>query len=386
MGGAKQQQLEFESKGLSSIRDTNLCSSHINDYAVKKFINKNSKKGFCSYCKKSKKIIPLEDLMFFLMDGIMVFYQDAAEFMSYDSSEGGYQGETYTQQELINDLVCLDVDNDHLNEDIIDCIDDRAWSEPNAYYDSESDILVYHWKYFKEVVKHKSRYLFARTSNFKTFDYNQNAYDILQEIGRHVTKFKLLITLPPKTIIFRSRQHNRSEIIKEAEQIVSPPIEFAIYPNRMSPAGISMFYNTFDLETAKLETLDLKKKDQRFITTSMFKTKTDLKIIDFTKLPQMPSIFDKKRLKDYYPLKFFKNFVSDLSSSISHDGKEHIEYVPTQIVTEFFRFVFRENSNVKIIYPSSKKMGSKACVLFFNHEESLNALTFVRKSLLTEKI
>jgi hypothetical protein len=34
--------------------------------------------------------------MFFLMKGIMNFYEDAGEFMSYDSSEGGYLGDTGT--------------------------------------------------------------------------------------------------------------------------------------------------------------------------------------------------------------------------------------------------------------------------------------------------
>lgn len=56
----------------------------------------------------------------------MNFYEDAAEFMSYESSEGGYQGNTYTPDELINDEVDMDVDNDDLQEDIIISFDDHA--------------------------------------------------------------------------------------------------------------------------------------------------------------------------------------------------------------------------------------------------------------------
>lgn len=382
MSGVDQERMEMYEMGLHSMKDTYVCSTHIDDYAVHGYIKRNAIKGICTYCKGNKKVVSLKKLMFFLMEGVHHFYTDAVEFMSYDSKEGGYQGSTYTPYELVNELIGLEIDNYQLNEDIIDAIEDKAWSEPYAYYDSDGDILVYHWKYFKDVVKHKSRYLFAQTNSFKTDTYNQNAYDILQEIGRSVRKFKLISHLPKHTELFRCRQHTKLEKITEAGQIASPPIEYAIYPNRMSPAGVSMFYCAFDLETAKLETIDLHKKGHTYYTSACFVTKDILNIIDFSSLPKLPSIFDQRKYKNYYSIMFLREFVSDLSSEIQHDGKEHIEYVPTQIVTEFFRFIFHEKIKIDgIIYPSTKNIGSKACVLFFDNEASLEYLDFDRSRL-----
>ncbi|WP_315264419.1 RES family NAD+ phosphorylase, partial [Tannerella forsythia] len=61
------------------------------------------------------------------------------------------------------------------------------------------------------------------------------------------------------------------------------------------------------------------------------------------------------------------------SKDIKHDNKIHIEYVPTQIMTEYFRYVFTEISDIKIdgiLYPSSQN-GGNCYVLFFDNKTSL---------------
>jgi hypothetical protein len=70
-----------------------------------------------------------------------------------------------------------------------------------------------------------------------------------------------------------------------------------------------------------------------------------------------------------------------LSKSIEKDGREHIEYVPTQIVTEFFRYPFSEDNKISIdgiIYPSSKNIGKKACVLFFDSNKCKEELVLMK--------
>ena len=65
-----------------------------------------------------------------------------------------------------------------------------------------------------------------------------------------------------------------------------------------------------------------------------------------------------------------KKFVENISKSIVQDNKTHTEYVPTQIVTEFFRYVFPEITDIVldgIAYPSSKD-GNVCYVLFFDNE------------------
>jgi hypothetical protein len=385
MSGVDHEQQELWGRGLSGLKETYVCSSHIDDYAIRDYIKSNSLAGFCSYCKRSKKVISFENLMFFIMEGVMNFYKDAAEYMSYDSSEGGYQGDTYTPGELINDEIGLSVDDCALNDDIIDCIDDRAWSAPNRYYDSDRDILVYHWDYFKDVAKYKSRYLFARSNKFKTYSYNQNAYGILEEIGSRVKDFGLTKSISQKIKLFRCRQHNAATTITAALHIASPPDKDSLYSNRMSPAGISMFYCAFNCETAIAETVDITNKDGVYFTTAIFKSERGLNLIDFSDLPIAPSIFDLKNFNNYYSIRFLRDFVNDISKSINRDGKEHIDYVPTQIVTEYFRYIFKGAIKIDgLIYPSAKLNGEKCCVLFFDHEQSLEQLKLVEASLITK--
>jgi hypothetical protein len=55
---------------------------------------------------------------------------------------------------------------------------------------------------------------------------------------------------------------------------------------------------------------------------------------------------------------------------------EHVEYVPTQIVTEFFRHAFREHDGSAIDgirYPSSKNRGGANVVLFTSSSGCVDA-------------
>ena len=385
MGQVKQMMLEQEYYNLGFIKDTHVCSKHIEDYAIKNFIKSKGSKGNCSYCSDFRSIVTLKELMEFLMKGINKHFEDAAEYMSYDSSEGGYLGKTIDKYDLINDL--LDINDYNLQEDITEAVSDSiTWSDPSQFYSDERDLLEAQWDLFKKVVKHKSRYLFSHTSKFKTDEDNQKAYDVFKQISKGIIPLGLIKSVSRETKLYRVRHHKISEKIVKFKDIASTPIDKAIYSNRMSPAGISMFYCAFENETAFKETIDLDDKKKKRITSAIFKNKNELKLIDLSKLKQI-SIFDRK-MKDYYFLNLFlKAFVIDLSKTIKHDGKEHIEYVPTQIVTEFFRFPFSETKKIDIngiIYPSSKNLGYNACVLFFDAEECVAELDLI--TIKTSKI
>ena len=69
-----------------------------------------------------------------------------------------------------------------------------------------------------------------------------------------------------------------------------------------------------------------------------------------------------------------RKFVEDLSRSIEKNGHEHIEYVPTQVVTEYFRYKFKTDKSENIhgiLYPSSRNIGGICCVLFCKQENCI---------------
>ena len=71
---------------------------------------------------------------------------------------------------------------------------------------------------------------------------------------------------------------------------------------------------------------------------------------------------------------FLKAFAKDISKHI-HKNDTSIEYVPTQVITEYIKF----NPTLKvdgIIYPSAKDNNVSNYVLFMDNEQSLEKLNF----------
>lgn len=377
MGQVKQRMIEMDARNLSSVPDKNLCIKHIDDNTIKRFIRKNYTSRYCDYCEKEVKVVSLEDLLEFMMLGISNFYEDAANFMSYNGREGGYLGETFDPDELIQERIGLETDPFELTEDIVNSIEDIAWSEPDMYYDTERDELMYQWSFFKNLIKHKSRYLFQQNQSSNK---SQNAFTILKEVGQITKSLNLIKKIEKGTIIYRCRQHHSSKVVSEKEKLVAPPEEYAIYPNRFSPSGISMLYSAFDPATAILETISREDKKKDSITISKFKLKKEIYVVDFNRLPKLPSIFDYKKVKTHYLIRFLYDLVRDFTQEIKKDGKEHIEYVPTQVVTEYFRYPFnknRQNIIEGIVYPSSKNKSESSSVIFWNNEECLENLELI---------
>jgi len=91
------------------------------------------------------------------------------------------------------------------------------------------------------------------------------------------------------------------------------------------------------------------------LSAGTFRPLRALNLLNLADLPPIPSVFDTERHGMIHSLRFLHAFAADISQPIARDGREHIEYVPTQIVTEYFRRVFRliDGSSLDgIIYPA----------------------------------
>ena len=68
---------------------------------------------------------------------------------------------------------------------------------------------------------------------------------------------------------------------------------------------------------------------------------------------------------------FLQGFIEDFSKQICRDGKEHFEYVPTQVVTEYVRRRLVDNEGRQIdgvVYNSAANSGEQAVVIFAGPE------------------
>ncbi len=195
---------------------------------------------------------------------------------------------------------------------------------------------------------------------------------MLVALGTLVNNLNLFTVIPKGSEVFRARVHDETLSISTAEEMGPPPRKSANLSNRMSPAGISMFYGAFDRETALRETFDPDRGVGKVATVATSCANRDLLTLDLTGLPALPSPFDRANRHLRRRLSFLYEFVDDFSRPVGRDGREHVEYVPTQVVTEFVRHRHRAPQDASvdgIVYTSSREGGGKAVVLFLSPEE-----------------
>jgi hypothetical protein len=196
-------------------------------------------------------------------------------------------------------------------------------------------------------------------------------YEMLDAIGQLVRRLGLVRIVDLDTTIFRVRVVDKGRNLAGPGDFGPPQRECATQPNRMSPAGIVMFYGAMDRATALVETFqpDRDRVANKNAWVASFRVLKTLRMLDLTELPPVPSIFDAGSRDLRNGIGFLHGFVDDLVQPIVRDGREHIEYVPTQIVTEYIRHRFRtedEEPLQGILYQSSKCPTGVACVLFID--------------------
>ena len=104
------------------------------------------------------------------------------------------------------------------------------------------------------------------------------------------------------------------------------------------------------------------------IAVGTFQLKRDILVLDLTEVPQPPSVFDVDNYARRQSILFLNEFVRSISAPVEKDGQEHIEFVPSQVVSEFFAQVFslraNENGIEGMVYPSTVVPHGQNLVVF----------------------
>ncbi len=379
MGVMKAWKMEQEERGYWSVGDKYVCADCFDDYAISQFITDHAVEKKCDYCGQTSSrrriAAPMDDVIGHIVEGIKYEWgQPDNEGVPYESAEGGYQGEVIDNWELLFDeLAIVDDCGSELADDLRNAIMDCGWCQRNFFGLPPDKALIYGWEEFCQKVKGQTRYTFFRARDLlRRYRGPEEipASRMLDELGSVIAKTNMLLKVRKGTRIIRVRPTEAGQRFVSATDLGSPPLNKALQSNRMSPAGISMFYGTFDQETAILETC----KGVPYATVGHWETLRPFWVVDLTELPPVPSLFDVNKRGLRPAIKFLHSFVGDLSKPIDPDTgqqEEHVEYVPTQIVTEYFRFLFRYRGRlaVKGLYYRSSRTGKKTCVLFFENED-----------------
>ena len=392
MGGANKQYMERQEIGCRDHIKKYVCTRHFEDTGLVNYIKKCGDYQPCDYCEEEDideddEVISilLPNLVEQMLKCIKTEYGDPENWLGFDSTEDGdgYQGETFDTQELLIGELGLEIDNEQVLDDIIELIICENWCVNDPYGNSESEELLFTWRNFSNILKHRSRFVFFKSS-FKSAGDLLEPFEILDKIGEAVHGMRNLYsthdTLFSTFDFYRARQHKKKNEANEVDTLGPPPKESAMV-NRMSPAGIPMFYCSDDSETAIAEVLNRKFKNYKYLTVGCFQNTRALNIINLNNLKTV-SIFESDKNKYYHATQFLLRFRHEITMPVSRNGAEHYEYVPTQVVTEYFRDIFSDVYKIKIDgiqYPSVKNPRKSCFVLFFDQGDVSDSKTSIRK-------
>jgi Zn ribbon nucleic-acid-binding protein len=312
--------------------DKFVCADCFEDDHLKAFIEDNVASKKCSYCGKetlrSESAASVDRVIERMLESISRRYGDAWENgSSYDNEEGRYFNDTWSTEDLLQQHVELSNGDyfSQLYQDIRDAFPSREWSTHDPHSATDAEIWQWGWEKFVKAVKHQRRFFFTRRDKKRDPVLDRDDLDpatLLEQFGTKCALNGLITKIPTGTTILRCRERaRRSERFHRARELGPPPPRVA-KQNRMSPAGISMFYGSDDLKTTLKEMPDL----PRYYAIGTFETLRPLRVLDLTKV-KYPSIFDDDEKADYDWLLFMSQFLRDFSSEIERDDRIHIDYV-----------------------------------------------------------
>ncbi len=368
----KSELMDREYRTYSERGNRMVCPDCVSDSHLGDAIRRELGDEQCSYCG-GDQAAPLAVLLNVIEGAIMFRFADPAEELPYDSGEGGYQGEVLEGYEVVDELGDW-TDCDELREDVAYAFADTAWCKRDYFGLDDYQCLRFGWERFSEQVKHTTRYLFLYELETDDHDPRNIAPGrMLDELGTLFCEFGLFRVLPAGTEFVRARVVEAGERPATAAALGTAERDKARLPNRMSPAGIPMFYGALDEDTAVLETYDPGKAGARAIALARFRSGKPLYVLDLTALPPLPSEFDADNRGKRYAISFLRDFERDLTRPVERDERVHIEYVPTQVVTEYVRHRLRGPRGPVdgILYRSSRDLDRRrtAVVIFAEHRD-----------------
>lgn len=360
--------------------DERVCLACLNDAGLRKAFGLSSakEKGDCSFCGSGdQETLPAVEIQALIKSRCMSGKNEAVNELSYCTAEGGYLGRTYEPHEVLESLALEAVGdefyaalNDKLNSGNLFCDWDHNMPQP-------TEQLQYGWKGFVETVKHKCRFFFGEHTHeprdeFDHTEISPNAF-LRHFIPHGIERLQAVKILAAGTLLYRCRITALNEPVHDMEHIGPPSASDSVGSNRFSPPGIVMFYagDTPEVSAIEVGWPISSFSGDKALHTGRFRTSKDLTILDFTSLAYPAGKFDPDWIDDYHIADFFSEFIRDLCAP-AEDQRKPLDYVPTQVLCEYFRFFGAKAGDAAhkldgIKYPSSHD--ATPCYVFFWDKE-----------------
>ena len=350
-----------------------VCGDCINNDGIRRFISDNAAANSCSFCQVASDgpvAAPLDDVGGYINRCLREEYGDASDgLLPWDSEDKDFAHPNWDSEDLLACVVELDLPNDGDNvlmDKLVGYLDEIAWCERNGLGLTDREYAQYSWEYLCEVVMHQRRFFFL---DYGPHPYEPDIYDpgqVLRDIFGFARETGLFKVLPAGTLLFRARWEQPGSRLETPQELGPPPENIAVQANRMSPPGVVMFYSSHDIETALLEAAA---EPGRF-AVGLWKLLRPATVLDLTAIPVVPELFEYDPEDGQYLLRraliFLHHVAEQMSQPVARDERVHVDYVPTQVVTEFLRARVRWQGNRTdgIRYSSSVHPGHASYALF----------------------
>jgi hypothetical protein len=371
VGQAKRMMEEADARGWTSV-DASVCPNCLDDPALKAAVEQAAHAYACGYCgaqsNRGPVAAPVDVVLPLIVDGLRAEYEDPIEQCPYDSSEGGWQ--------VVEPQDTWDVLQDHevtSNGDLLAALSnavDRQWVQRDPFQPSPHQALIWGWEGFREHVTHRSRYMFLDPATGATgLGSGEIApHDMPAALAAAIADGGLAVPLPAGTRFHRARPYPEGQPPPATDSQLGAPPGRAARTNRMSAAGISAFYGASSRAGAVVE---VRAYDSRSpLAVGTFATARDMLVIDLVDLPEVPSLFDAGRRHLRPAIRFARGFAADVALPARPDDREHLDYLPTQVVAEYLRqrFAHPDGPVMGLLWRSSLDPFVTDCVLFVDND------------------
>lgn len=362
------------------------CVECFSEPLIREFIKDHGDLGECDYCDSENVYTAGVDVVGdFVMAGVNRAYEDPQEHVGYDSEEGKYfipptdiyeiliydheifSDKPFDQHKLVSALV---------QDTIMEYVQRDPYGPPPGHSDEEE-----YWEKFCLNVKKRKRYTAFYTDNNTDETDLSNPTNFMRSIVEDITA-DYVRPIEKGTKLFRARIEKRGTKFKHKD-LTSPPIELSRH-NRMSPAGISFFYGS--LEEPRTCINEIRPSVGERVVVAEFRVNRKLSVLDLSQdIEKETSIFSKDYSYDHERRNsFLRLFVAEIAKPIRPMDQE-IDYVPTQVFTEFVRWwdyrdiYFWDTNTDKakpdyidgMVFPSSLRENGKNIVFFKGPEISI---------------
>ncbi|MGW9157462.1 RES domain-containing protein [Microbacterium sp. NPDC055665] len=333
-----------EQEGLTYLAET-ICVEHLTDPGLTSSVASSVEERECSYCGRQVDEGEAPFAVSMNVVGGIVFDTVTWLFTEGEDGEPEYFGDYYFEAydtDVVVDTVLAGALDDKVAAKVIADIS-NAIASPTKWADAQlHDEFLFSWDSFADTVKHRSRFVYIGAEERKGRENEPPARvsQFLEGLDAFVHD-DMLSEFAPGDYLYRARmvddgfgfiERARSDPAKH----LGPAPAGKASAGRLNPEGVGLFYGATTAELAVKETALHSQFDDAVV--GGFQVKRRLTILDFTKRPSLPSVFDESHRRQYVYATFADDFVERLTQSVRLTGAERVEYVVTQVISEYFRW------------------------------------------------